>query len=189
MRVPAQTLSPLLLAALAACTAAPPTGPSVAVMPGQAKTFEQFQEDDAICRQFAQQRSGAAPAQAQQNATLAGAAIGTVAGAAMGAAIGSASHNPATGAAIGAGAGLALGTAAGSSQGSTAATQAQRAYDIAYQQCMAAKGNAVAQAAPLTQPVAPAPYAYPYAAPPGWVWIDGAWGPPGPGPGPHPGRP
>lgn len=187
MRVFPHAVPPLFLAALAACAAAPPAGPSVAVMPGQAKTFEQFQDDDTVCRRFALQRIGAAPAQTQQNATLAGAAIGTVAGAAMGAAIGSASHNPATGAAIGAGAGLALGAAAGSSQGNLSAAQAQHAYDIAYQQCMAAKGNGIAPAAAVPQPVTPTPYAYPYAAPPGWVWMDGGWGPPGPGP--HPGRP
>lgn len=187
MRVSASAQSLLAVAVLTACAAAPPPGPSVAVMPGQSKTFEQFQQDDTVCRQFALQGIGyASPAQTQQNATLAGAAVGTVAGAAAGAAIGAAGHNPGAGAAIGAGAGLVLGTAAGSSQGYASSAQAQRAYDVAYQQCMVAKGNGVA-ATGITQPISPAPYAYPYYAPPGWVWIDGGWGPPGPGP--HPGHP
>lgn len=179
----------LLAVAVGACTAAPPPGPSVAVMPGQSKTFELFQQDDAVCRQFALQQIGyASPAQVQQNNTVAGAAVGTVAGAAVGAAIGSASHNPATGAVIGAGTGLALGAAAGSSQGYASSAQSQRAYDVAYQQCMVAKGNSVAQPMAVAQPVAvyPQPYAapYPYYLPPGYVFVDGAWGP-----GPHPGRP
>ena len=35
-----------------------PSGPSVMVMPGSGQTFEQFQSDDAACRQWAQQQSG-----------------------------------------------------------------------------------------------------------------------------------
>ena len=30
-----------------------PTGPSVMVLPGGGKSFEQFQGDDAVCRQWA----------------------------------------------------------------------------------------------------------------------------------------
>ena len=44
----------LLVAALAAGCATVPAGPSVAVMPGSAKSFEQFQADDATCRQWAE---------------------------------------------------------------------------------------------------------------------------------------
>jgi len=49
--------SALLIAAAAAvltsACASTPTGPSVMVLPGSSKTFEQFQADDARCRQAA----------------------------------------------------------------------------------------------------------------------------------------
>jgi hypothetical protein len=70
-----------------ACATGPPTGPSVMVLPGTGKTFEQFQADDAACRQWAAQ------------------SVGTPGGAGYG--------------------------------------SAQRAYDVAYQQCMYAKGHRI----------------------------------------------
>ncbi|KRT73262.1 MAG: hypothetical protein XU13_C0015G0046, partial [Candidatus Rokubacteria bacterium CSP1-6] len=42
---------------LTAC-ATVPTGPSVMVLPGSGKNFEQFQADDAVCRQWAAQQTG-----------------------------------------------------------------------------------------------------------------------------------
>jgi hypothetical protein len=51
---------PFLMAAtlvVAACTAMP-SGPSVVVLPGSTKTFEQFLGDDHNCRQFAQGHAG-----------------------------------------------------------------------------------------------------------------------------------
>ena len=48
------------------------------------------------------------------------------------------------GAAVGAGSGLLGGTISGASAGQGYAWEAQRRYDIAYQQCMYAKGNQVA---------------------------------------------
>ncbi|HZV94336.1 MAG TPA: hypothetical protein VFF62_00325, partial [Candidatus Nitrosocosmicus sp.] len=57
-----------------------PSGPSVMVMPGPGKSFEQFQFDDGACRQWAQQQSGDAATAANQS-TAAGAVIGTVVGA------------------------------------------------------------------------------------------------------------
>ena len=52
---------------MTAC-ASVPTGPSVMVLPGQGKTFEQFHADDGACRQVAAReiqstRSGEVPAQ------------------------------------------------------------------------------------------------------------------------------
>ncbi len=44
--------SPAIALLLAACATAP-TGPSVMVLPGSEKPFEQFQADDTICRQWA----------------------------------------------------------------------------------------------------------------------------------------
>ena len=50
-------------------------GPTVAVMPGPTKPFSAFQEDQAICRQFADQQVGGAQ-QAETNQTLIGAGVG-----------------------------------------------------------------------------------------------------------------
>ncbi|HZB89922.1 MAG TPA: glycine zipper family protein, partial [Stellaceae bacterium] len=101
---------PLLLAgtlALGACAVAPPTGPSVMALPAQGKSFEAFQQDDGVCRQFASQQIGyGSPAAAATTSAVNSAAAGTVLGAAAGAAIGAAAGNPALGAAIGGGSGL-----------------------------------------------------------------------------------
>ena len=130
----------LLLMAVAGC-ATVPTGPSVNVMPGPGKTFEQFQADDAVCRQWAAQQIGRSPQETVNQNTAVGAAVGTAAGAALGAAIGAASGHAGTGAAIGAGSGLLVGTAAGANAGQVYGMEGQRRYDIAYQQCMYSKGN------------------------------------------------
>jgi outer membrane lipoprotein SlyB len=132
----------LTIVTLAGC-ATLPTGPSVMVLPGSGKTFEQFQADDAICRQWAQQQIGQNPQEAVNQNTAAGAAVGTAIGAGLGAAIGSGSGNTASGAAWGAATGLLIGTAAGSSSGQYYGYEAQRRYDIAYQQCMYLKGNVI----------------------------------------------
>ena len=64
-------------------------------------------------------------------------------GAGLGAAIGAASGNPGAGAAIGAGSGLVAGTAVGANAGQVYGWEAQRRYDIAYQQCMYTQGNQI----------------------------------------------
>src|SRR5215510_9704141 len=92
-----------------------PSGPSVTALPGRGKAFEQFQNDDASCRGWAQQQTGASPSEASAQSTIGGAAIGTLLGAAAGAAIGAAARSPGTGAAVGAGVGLLGGTAVGAS--------------------------------------------------------------------------
>ena len=120
-----------------------PTGPSVMVLPSPGKPFEQFQADDFACRQWAIQQAGGEPA-ATANQSMAGAAIaGTAIGAGLGAAIGAASGNPGVGAAIGAASGLLGGTAVGANAGYASGWEVQRRYDIAYQQCMYAKGNQI----------------------------------------------
>ena len=174
--------------ALAGCVAAPPTGPSVLVMPGRDKNFAQFQQDDANCRQFASaQTGGTSPAEAANTSTATSAVVGTVLGAAAGAAIGAATGNPAAGAAIGAGSGLFLGGASGLNAGAYSATSLQQRYDMSYLQCMAASGNEVPQAVAGTgypgsyAPYAPFGYAYAYPDPyypyayPGYY--PGFWGP------------
>ena len=134
-------LSLFALLAVGGC-ATLPTGPSVRVLPAPGKTFEQFQVDDAICRQWADRQIGKPQDTANQN-TVTGAAVGTVVGAGLGAAIGAASGNPGAGAAIGAGSGLLVGTAGGASSGQVYGMEAQRRYDNTYVQCMYSKGNQI----------------------------------------------
>jgi hypothetical protein len=135
-------LSVLSALVLSGC-ATLPTGPSVMVLPTAGKPFEQFQTEDASCRQWAGQQIGLSPQQTVNQNTAAGAVVGTVIGAGLGAAIGAASGNPGLGAAIGAGSGLLGGTAVGANAGQAYGWDAQRRYDIAYQQCMYAKGNQI----------------------------------------------
>jgi hypothetical protein len=120
-----------------------PTGPSVMVLPGSGKPFEQFQADDALCRQWALRQTGIAPGEAAQQSGVGSAVVGTLVGAGLGAAIGAAAGNPALGAAAGAGAGLFGGSAVGANAANASGAAAQSRYDIAYQQCMYAKGNQI----------------------------------------------
>ena len=131
-------LSVVLLSSLVACVSAP-TGPTVAVMPRQGKPFEVFQQEDQQCREFA-----ANAVKVTSNAALkdgaTSALVGAALGAAAGAVIGGGSHaNVGTGAGVGmlGGAGLGAMNAAGKEN------QAQAQYNIAYEQCMYAKGNQV----------------------------------------------
>ncbi len=144
----------LALLVLGGC-ATIPTGPSVMVLPPPGKSFEQFQVDDAVCRQWAERQIGLSPQETANQNTAQGAVLGTALGAGLGAAIGSASGAAGTGAAIGAASGLLLGTAAGANAGQVYGWRAQRRYDIAYAQCMYAKGNQVQGM--TTRPVRRAP--------------------------------
>jgi hypothetical protein len=120
-----------------------PTGPGVMVLPGSGKSFEQFQTDDAVCRQWAGGQIGLPPQAVANQNTATGAVAGTAIGAGLGAAIGAASGHAGPGAAIGAASGLLLGSASGASEGQSSGWETQRRYDIAYQQCMYAKGNQI----------------------------------------------
>jgi hypothetical protein len=136
-------VSVFFAAAFMGCAAAVPTGPSVMVLPAPGKSFEAFQTDETVCRQWAFQQAGARPGDTV-NQTIAGnAAVGTIAGAAIGAAIGSTTGHSGSGAAIGAGTGLLAGAASGSGPAYASGWEVQRRYDIAYQQCMYAKGNQI----------------------------------------------
>jgi hypothetical protein len=123
---------------LGACTTLPPSGPSVMVLPGTGKTFDQFRYDDNECRQFAAQQTGITPDNAAVDSGARSAVIGTLLGAAAGAAI-----NGSRGAAVGAGTGLLLGGSAGAGAASSSAYGVQRRYDVGYTQCMYAKGHRV----------------------------------------------
>lgn len=128
----------LALLMVGACTTMP-TGPSVMVMPGTGKSFDQFRADDAVCRQFAlEQVGGAAPNQVAVDSGVRSAAVGAAVGAAAGAAVGG--HE---GAGAGAGIGLLVGALAGTGAGESSAYGTQRRYDNAYIQCMYAKGDRV----------------------------------------------
>ena len=133
----------LVVSVLAAGCVSVPSGPSVMVLPGSGKAFNEFQVDDTDCRQFASQQVGTSVNESGARNTATGAALGTVIGAALGAAIGAAAGSPATGAAVGAGAGLFGGTAVGSGNAQAAQYSVQKRYDASYVQCMYARGNQV----------------------------------------------
>jgi hypothetical protein len=155
-------------ALLSACVTVP-TGPSVMVLPGTNKSFDQFQADGYACSQYAQQMTGSA-GQAAADAATANAVAGTLIGAAAGAAIGSVTGRAGPGAAIGAGTGLLYGSAAGSNAAGMSYYQVQRRWDQAYVQCMYAKGNQVPVRAGYRGPparMAPPPGYGPYGPPAG----------------------
>ena len=165
-------LAVLPMLALAACTVAPPSGPTVVAMPGPGKSFAQFQQDDAACRDYAQSQipeAGQVAANAQNN-SVATAAAGTLIGAAAGAALGAAAGNAGAGAAIGAGAGLLGGASVAGGNTQATADSLQGRYDVAYAQCMVGHGESI------QQPPGPG---YGYAPPPGYYAPPpGYYGPP-----------
>jgi hypothetical protein len=130
----------LLLAlplALSACVSMP-SGPSVMVLPGTGMGFEQFRQDDAVCRQYAAEQIGQSAQGAATSATVRSAAVGATVGAVAGAAM-----NGRHGAAVGAGTGLIVGSVAGAGSGQVSGYEAQRRYDNAFIQCMYSKGHRV----------------------------------------------
>jgi hypothetical protein len=145
-----------MIGLLSAC-ATVPTGPSVMVLPGVGKPFEQFQVDDMLCRRYAQTQTGVPPGEAGRQSTINTAALGTLLGA--GTAIGAAAGDAGLGAAIGAGSGLLFGTASGAEAGAGASRALQGRYDVSYVQCMYAKGNQVpgTRTAPQSSYVPPPP--------------------------------
>lgn len=155
-------LTPVLalvaLSLLAAGCTTIPTGPSRMALPGTGKDFAQFRVDDASCRQYAAQASGASPTETQENSAVKSAAVGTAVGAVAGAAIGGNSR----GAATGAGVGLLFGALAGASAGDQSGYAVQRRYDNGYVQCMYAKGHRVPVPAGMARQVQTQPAQQPY---------------------------
>lgn len=138
MQLPFKTAVLALTLLVAACTTMP-TGPSVMVLPGASKSFDQFRADDGVCRNYALESVGGVTA--SQTATQSGvssAVVGTVIGAAAGAAIGG--HE---GAGVGAGTGLLVGGLAGTGTAQASGYDLQYRYDHGYVQCMYAKGHQV----------------------------------------------
>jgi uncharacterized protein YcfJ len=121
---------------LAGCVTQP-DGPTVSAMPGKNKSWSEFQRDDDACQGFAEDHVAGKADSANDHAILS-AIIGAGLGAALGGAIGGGN-----GAGIGAAAGGVAGTAYGGNQSERAQYSLQRRYDIAYSQCMMAKGNDV----------------------------------------------
>jgi hypothetical protein len=193
-RIAHGSVAVVLAGALLGGCATVPHGPSVMVLPGSSKSFEQFQVDDAVCRQWASQQVGTTAQRTATESTVGGAVIGTVVGAAAGAALGAVAGNPAIGAAAGAGVGLLGGTAIGASRGDAYGGSVQRRYDMGYTQCMYAKGNQVpgargsrVQQQPAYSPSAPPPPPPPPATsvPPASA-VSPTIPPPPPGPPPPP---
>lgn len=139
-----------LAIALAGCATAP-TGPRVAVMPAPGKPFEVFVAEDRLCRSYAEQSIGQSRNEAAAQNFAGAAAVGTAVGAAAGSLSGG---QGSTGS--GAATGLVVGSMVGAGQSASASGDAQRRYDIAYEQCMYAKGNQI-PGAPLQRYYPPPP--------------------------------
>lgn len=152
----------LAAALLVACTTLP-TGPSVLVLPGSGRSFDQFRADDMVCRQYAlEQIGGATAGQRAEDSMARSAALGTAVGAVAGAAIGGNQ-----GAGVGAGTGLVFGTVAGASAADSSSYGSQRRYDYAFIQCMYAKGHRVPVYGQMaTTPIPPPPSGNPPPPPP-----------------------
>ena len=127
---------------LPAC-AQTPMGPTIATMPGPNTSFQQFQSDQAVCRNFAAQ----AVQDQAQGANVRGlgtAALTTALGAGLGAAVGGG-----RGAGIGAAAGALGGTGLAARNTSNANVSIQAQYDNAFASCMFSLGNAVPSMGPM----------------------------------------
>ncbi len=165
MRGKLLTAVTLVACGLSACVTYPNPGPTSPAYIGGGKTQAEFAQDDAHCRDVAQQRAGLSPAEAAGQSTATSAVVGTLLGAGLGAGIGAAAGNAGIGAAIGAGSGALAGTAYGSGAGASSAAMVQQRYDAEYQQCMYAAGNIVPGMAPPPGPRMSAP---PPPPPPGY---------------------
>jgi len=126
---------------LSACVSVP-QGPTVAVLPGAGKTMEQFNGDVSVCQQHAQ-AAVAGPTYAAQEYAASNAVGGAALGAVLGAMLGAVTGQAGAGAAWGAGTGLLYGGAAAGNVGAASSYTLQRQFDIAYMQCMYARGDQV----------------------------------------------
>lgn len=134
---------------LGGCASTGPAAPTVAVMPAKGGSYTAFQRDDEFCQSNAQRAVGyQSPGETANDQAVKSAAIGTGLGALAGAAIGAASGNLGKGAAIGAGTGLLAGALVGSNNAREAGGSVQGRYDLAYAQCMRARGHDVISQAP-----------------------------------------
>lgn len=131
MPFPFKTAALALTLLITACTTMP-TGPTVMVLPGASKSFDQFRADDRVCRNYAFESVGGITAsQAATQSGVSSAVVGTVIGAAAGAAMGG--HE---GAGVGAGTGLLVGGLAGTGTAQASGYDLQYRYDHGYIQYM-----------------------------------------------------
>lgn len=151
-----------LAVVLSGCATAP-TGPRVAVMPAPGKPFEQFVVEDQTCRNFAEQSVGQSRDDAAAKNFVGAAIVGTAIGAAAGAMSSGHGHDGTGG---GAAAGLITGSMVGAGESANASRDAQRRYDIAYEQCMYAKGNQIPGYTAPRQAYYPPPPPAPASPPP-----------------------
>ncbi len=147
-----------IAAGLAALAVAAPSAfaqyyPSIPASPGPNKPMAYFQQDDAVCQNWANQRV-AYEQQRANNDVGAGVVGGAVGGAIIGGLLGGG-----RGAAIGAGAGAVTGGVAGSAEAANAQAYGQPRFDQLYQQCMIGRGNQIGYAPPPSyqQPPPPPP--------------------------------
>jgi uncharacterized protein YcfJ len=160
-------LSVLAALAVEGC-ALPPAGPTVFAARGQNVTPEQYQRDDAVCRQYAYDVT-AREAEFANNQAVGAGLVGTILGAGLGAVAGGG-----RGVAVGALGGAAVGGSIGANQSGWANLPLQQRYDSLYLQCMQANGNAVPAFAPPPRAyyyvpgAPPPPYYYPPPPPPGY---------------------
>jgi uncharacterized protein YcfJ len=125
--------------AVAGCAAPLPNAPTVLVLPGTTKNFDQFRFDEQDCRGYAHNTLGGKAAEdAHTDGQVRSAAVGTAIGTAAGAVLGGSQ-----GAVVGAGMGALGGAAVGADQANASSYGAQRRYDAAFTQCMYAKGHRV----------------------------------------------
>lgn len=148
------------MGALLAGCAMQPVGPTIAVYPAPYKPFDVFQQDQDECDQYAASQV-AGGAEAANSRAVGAAAIGTALGLAVGAATGEGRA-----ATFGAASGAAIGGTIGANQSERANFSLQRRYDIAYAQCMYAKGNQVPGFQRSAAPPPPPPPAGPSGPPP-----------------------
>jgi hypothetical protein len=163
---PLAAVAVAVLLALAGCVA-PPAAPTIPVVPGPGKTPAAFNQDQAVCQQYAYSQTAPAAA-AANNQAVGGTLLSTALGAGLGAAIGGG-----RGAAIGAASGAAFGTVANASGAGWAQLSLQQQYDALYASCMAGHGDQVPNWAP---PPGMPPYGPP---PPGYEPPPGYGPPPG----------
>jgi hypothetical protein len=151
---------PLIATAIAGCVQMP-TGPTVQVTPPPGKPFEVFVAEVQTCRNYAAQNVGYTPDQAAAHSLAESEVVATVIGTAAAAILGG---HRAVG--TGAAAGLLVGAELGVPAAQESGYSAQQRYDIAYSQCMYAKGNylggypfpaSTLQAAPPPPPPPPPP--------------------------------
>lgn len=164
-RLPSLLLTVVATGLLGGC-ATLPQSPTVAVMPGPGKPFDQFQRDDLVCRQYARQQVGVDPNAVAQQQVISGAAVGGALGV-LGGLIMGGGDDPGLTRSM-AGAGLLMGSAMGAGAAQQSGMTLQRRYNVAYMQCMYAKGNAVPGfPAPRYTPPPPPGYPPPPPPPPG----------------------